>query len=440
MEYHDAQKRRDRRIDVSHDGAGEISEAHFVLRGLKKDGKIINIVIFHRRIEYNGRVAIGGTLLDITEQQSLQAKLQFQAILLNNVFDSIIAIDVLGNIIYANRTAYADRGYNENDLLGTNVNKLIAPECEDEFLQRLKKMPSLSIGENLLFETSHLHKVGHRIPLEVRASLVEVGGQKIFLGVGRQIAERKLAEEKLKNLNKELERQVQERTTDLQIARDRLTHIIDAVPMVIFSSHPFPPYQVTFVSDHIRNFGFVPTDLLSEPGFWSAHVHPEDRCFLDYFAENLLKDGRLSHQYRFRIASGEYIWIRTEAKLIRDRDDNPVEIIGYWADITRQTQLEQKLEILSGGRRRIGVWGKSGGILSVMTPTLSPSSWNRLKECLQVAFRGEIIGGVSVRLEVPNGNFLHGFLSAGPLKNEEEKSIATVGIILSITQHKRHLH
>jgi len=51
-----------RRID------GEQDIAHYVVRGVRKDGEVLHIEILGRRIEYAGRPAVMGNLFDITEQ------------------------------------------------------------------------------------------------------------------------------------------------------------------------------------------------------------------------------------------------------------------------------------------------------------------------------------------------------------------------------------
>ncbi|MBN2400979.1 MAG: PAS domain S-box protein [Spirochaetes bacterium] len=48
--------------------SGEINKIEYDKKGIRKDGKIIDIRIFGSVMEYNGRPAISGTVIDITEQ------------------------------------------------------------------------------------------------------------------------------------------------------------------------------------------------------------------------------------------------------------------------------------------------------------------------------------------------------------------------------------
>ncbi len=48
--------------------AGEQEIAHYIVRGMHQDGESLHVEVLGRRIEYNGRPAVMGNLLDITEQ------------------------------------------------------------------------------------------------------------------------------------------------------------------------------------------------------------------------------------------------------------------------------------------------------------------------------------------------------------------------------------
>ena len=55
-------------------------------------------------------------------------------------------------------------------------------------------------------------------------------------------------------------------------------------------------------------------------------------------------------EYRFRHRDGHYIWIQDSFKVVNDEADNPLELVGAWADITQskraeQTALEANIEL-----------------------------------------------------------------------------------------------
>jgi PAS domain S-box-containing protein len=55
--------------------AGEIQEARYQFRGRRKDGSLVYCEVFGRRIQYQGRPAILGTLVDITERKQAEQEL-----------------------------------------------------------------------------------------------------------------------------------------------------------------------------------------------------------------------------------------------------------------------------------------------------------------------------------------------------------------------------
>ena len=56
--------------------SGELDAAHYTFRGLHRNGAVIHCESFGRAVEYQGRPAIVGTLLDITERHKTEEALQ----------------------------------------------------------------------------------------------------------------------------------------------------------------------------------------------------------------------------------------------------------------------------------------------------------------------------------------------------------------------------
>jgi PAS domain S-box-containing protein len=89
--------------------------------------------------------------------------------------------------------------------------------------------------------------------------------------------------------------------------------------------------------------GFEPRELLDHPEFWKSHVHPDDlRSTLAAIAR-ILKEGIGTLDYRFLQKDGTYRWMREETRVIRDADCKPIEVNGYWTDITELKKIEQRL-------------------------------------------------------------------------------------------------
>jgi len=124
---------------------------------------------------------------------------------MDNVTDGIITINERGVIGSANFAAQHIFGYSAKQLIGTNFSILI-PEpnraSHDGYLAnylQIGQSKVLGIGPR---EVLGRHKNGHAIPLELAISEMWFSGEQNFVGVARDITERKEAERRLQQSQK----------------------------------------------------------------------------------------------------------------------------------------------------------------------------------------------------------------------------------------------
>lgn len=155
-------------------------------------------------------------------------------------------------------------------------------------------------------------------------------------------------ERKLKQANTNLEAAVRARTAELQASEKRLSYLLASSPVVVYSARPSGEFDATFVSENVRTqLGYAPQDIVNKPGFWANCIHPDDAPRVLAELPQQLSQGAYLHEYRFRHASGTYLWIRDEMRLIRDDSGQPAEIVGSWVDITKRRQAEDALNKLN---------------------------------------------------------------------------------------------
>ena len=127
----------------------------------------------------------------------------------------------------------------------------------------------------------------------------------------------------------------------LVAAQDRLVHLLSCAPAVIYSYKATGDFAPTFVSQNIKDWlGYEPEEYLENPDFWWSCVHPDDRATVEAESAHLFKKGRHTVEYRFLKKDGSYCWVIDEQHLIRDRDGEPVEVVGSWSDITAPKEAE----------------------------------------------------------------------------------------------------
>jgi diguanylate cyclase (GGDEF)-like protein/PAS domain S-box-containing protein len=124
---------------------------------------------------------------------------QLQSII-HNVMDGIITIGESGKISGFNPAAEHIFGYSLQEALGNNVSMLM-PEPDrsqhDAYISRY-----LQTGQGRILgvrgrEVTAVRKNGEQFPLEISVSEMQLGGQRYFIGIVRDITERKLVEQQL---------------------------------------------------------------------------------------------------------------------------------------------------------------------------------------------------------------------------------------------------
>ena len=169
-------------------------------------------------------------LLDTMKQWFLkrrQAKknLRLVSFALEQLSDAVHWIDLNARIVDVNEAACRMLGYTRDELL-----QLTIPDIDPEFsITRFNNTwNSFTETTHLTFETGHRTKEGHIIPLEVMGSFIEFEGQALLCTFARDIRERKLAENKLRE-SEERYRQLFELESDALFLIDNETgHILEA--------------------------------------------------------------------------------------------------------------------------------------------------------------------------------------------------------------------
>jgi PAS domain S-box-containing protein len=127
----------------------------------------------------------------------------------------------------------------------------------------------------------------------------------------------------------------------LVAAQNRLVHVLVSSPAVIYSFRATGDYGPTFISDNVKDLlGYEPNEYLESPDFWRRSVHPDELAAVEGEFEQVFKKGRHTVEYRFRKKNGSYCWVRDEWHLIRDKDGQPVEVVGSWSDVSARKNAE----------------------------------------------------------------------------------------------------
>jgi PAS domain S-box-containing protein len=104
--------------------------------------------------------------------------------------------------------------------------------------------------------------------------------------------------------------------------------------------------RITFVSDQLSPvLGYTPEDWLGKSGFWTSHIHPEDRQFGEGYKKLLngeLKNG--SFEYRIMKADGQVAWIKDKVSVVYDQTTPFLRGIIQDITITKRLMEMERLE------------------------------------------------------------------------------------------------
>jgi PAS domain S-box-containing protein len=130
----------------------------------------------------------------------------------------------------------------------------------------------------------------------------------------------------------------------MQESQRRLEYLLSATSAVTYTAYPHGDEGVTFIGANVTSLlGYAPQDFVNTPSFWREHIHPDDVAKVEEALRVLVAKGEHSVDYRFRHADGTYRHIRDAARLRRDDAGRTIEIVGYWIDITEQSQAQEAL-------------------------------------------------------------------------------------------------
>ncbi|MDH5492080.1 MAG: PAS domain S-box protein, partial [Myxococcales bacterium] len=131
-----------------------------------------------------------------------------------------------------------------------------------------------------------------------------------------------------------------QRSQDGGVCRDLLRHS----PAVLYTCRATGDFAATFVSENVETqLGLRASRFTSDPSFWSSRIHPRERDTVLAGLSALFEHDRHVHEYRFLDGHGDYRWMRDELRLLRSAAGEPLEISGYWIDVTSRRELEIKL-------------------------------------------------------------------------------------------------
>ena len=136
----------------------------------------------------------------------------------------------------------------------------------------------------------------------------------------------------------------------LDEASERYEALVKEIPATTYIDRPDAAsptgYRPVFFSPQITSMlGYTPGQLEGRPEIWIALLHPDDReAAVAADAAHHATGDPLAQEYRVVTRNGQVVWLRDQARMIRDAHGDPKFSLGVLFDITERKLAEAKLD------------------------------------------------------------------------------------------------
>jgi len=123
----------------------------------------------------------------------------------------------------------------------------------------------------------------------------------------------------------------------------KLDDILDTLQEVVWSME-VDSGRIVYINSAVRQLTRrANVEFLAEPRLWRKMVHRDDRASVREAIRKLLREDRLTHEFRIVLADGEERTVESSARVRRDDAGKVAFIDGIISDITARKQAEQEI-------------------------------------------------------------------------------------------------
>jgi PAS domain S-box-containing protein len=243
------------------------------------------------------------------------------------IHDLIWAVDMEGRITYMSPASRRIYGREPEEMIGRFFTDFMPPNEAPRQMADFAKM--LATGDSVIdVETRLLHRDGHEIVLSANAVVLRDAAGNIIgtTGTSRDITERKLAEEALRE------------------SEQRFRELAENIHEVFWMSDPENTRMIYISPAYEAIWGRSRETIYSSPASWMDAIHPEDRPRMVRVRAN--RTPVLPHENTYRIVrpDGSVRWIRDRGFPVHDERGAVVRFAGIAEDITERKETEEAQE------------------------------------------------------------------------------------------------
>jgi len=439
----------------------KLKSVRYDFKGLRKDGSVFYVEAHGSSLDYQGRPAIIGSLVDITERMNLLQEIMAREAeiraTLYSIGDGVITTDLSGRVQIMNPVAEKLTGWSEAEAKGRPIQEVF--RLINEFTRQPEENPFEQVireGSVVALPNSSvlISREGKEYSVaDSSAPIIDNNG--VILGVilvfRDQTAERKIQREII-----ETREQLKERNRFLE-------HLIASLPGMIYRCRDDPNWTMEYIEGACREItGYEPEDLINNRRLaYNDLIFPEHRQFVwNRWQEALNEKEPFEDEYKIKTADGKTKWVWERGSGVFDEDGHLLCLQGFITDITERKKAEE--ELVKSEREKSAIFATISEHVLELRPDLTVVWANRAAMEALGGKENEVIGrkcyelwfgrkqpcsvcpliaasqsGHPERAEsvTPDGRWWH--MSAYPLKNEKGETTLIIEVSLDITDRKK---
>ena len=280
------------------------------LYGLRQDGTEFPVDVSLSQVQTSGGVLVASHIRDISERKRTEELASHMASIVEASDDGIFASSLDGTVVSWNSGAERLYGYKAEEVIGRPAAVLVPPERADELGWILK---GLRRGKHIEhYETTRVHKDGHRIDISVTVSPIKGRLGKV---VGASVIARDVTDRKRVEM-------------DLRQSEERFRVALTNAPVRVFNQDL--DLRFTWINSHVM--AWAKQDCLGKTD--AEIVGGEEGARLTALKKEVLRTGQGARTEAEVTVDGEKYYFNLVAEPLRDPNGTIVGLTCSATDIT----------------------------------------------------------------------------------------------------------